>query len=155
MPVNRQNLIECFQKMKAVYIDAPIASVRSQSFINVLHDWCVSELRNVGIEEIIGDCISLHDRFPMAVLCYIYLLPQKAIKNGVSEAVNLDRAERLFKRITGRNDWREPKDKYEHFAFLKVDFETDPPAIIETSPLLCIDNFFDKIVQTYNDRKPL
>ena len=209
MPVNRQNLIECFQKMKAVYIDAPVASVRSQSFINVLHDWCVSELRNVGIndnsftilkeatifgshkpkdvdvavieningpqiiigirsqmssvskniltyyEEIIGDCISLHDRFPMAVLCYIYLLPQKAIKDGVSEAVNLDRAERLFKRITGRNDWREPKDKYEHFAFLKVDFETDPPAIIETSPLLCIDNFFDKIVQTYNDRKPL
>jgi hypothetical protein len=209
MPINRQNLIECFQKMKSIYVDAPVVSVRSQTFINVLHDWCVSELRNVGInddsftilkeatifgshkpkdvdvavieningpqiiigirsqmssvskniltyyEEIIGDCISLHDRFPMAVLCYIYLLPQKAIKNGVSEVVNLDRAERLFQRITGRNDWRDPKDKYEHFAFLKVDFETDPPMIIETSPLLCIDNFFDKIVNTYNDRKPL
>jgi hypothetical protein len=209
MPVNRQNLIECLQKMKTIYVAAPVASVRSQSFINVLHDWCVLELRNVGIndcsfsilkeatifgshkpkdvdvavieningpqiiigirsqmssvskniltyyEEIIGDCISLHDRFPMAVLCYIYLLPRKAIKGGNPEMVNLDRAERLFERITVRNDWRDPKDKYEHFAFLKVDFETDPPTIIETSPLLCIDNFFDKIVRTYNDRKPL
>lgn len=209
MPVNRQILIEVLQKMKSIYIDAPVASVRSQSFINMLHDWCVSELRNVDInddsftilkeatiygshkpkdvdvavieningpqiiigirsqmssvskniltyyEEIIGDCISLHDRFPMAVLCYIYLLPKKAIKNEISEVVNLDRAERLFTRITGRIDWRDSKDKYEHFAFLKVDFETDPPAIIETSPLLGIDNFFDKIVQTYNDRKPL
>jgi hypothetical protein len=175
MPVNRQNLIECLQKMKTIYVDAPVASVRSQSFINVLHDWCVLELRNVGIddgsfsilkeatifgshkpkdvdvavieningpqiiigirsqmssvskniltyyEEIIGDCISLHDRFPMAVLCYIYLLPKKAIKDGITETVNLDRAERLFERITGRSDWRDPKDKYEHFAFLKVD----------------------------------
>jgi hypothetical protein len=209
MPVNRQILIEVLQKMKSIYIDAPVASVRSQSFINMLHDWCVSELRNVDInddsftilkeatiygshkpkdvdvavieningpqiiigirsqmssvskniltyyEEIIGDCISLHDRFPMAVLCYIYLLPKKAIKNEISEIVNLDRAERLFTRITGRIDWRDSKDKYEHFAFLKVDFETDPPAIIETSPLLGIDNFFDKIVKTYNDRKPL
>jgi hypothetical protein len=209
MPVNRQKLIEVLQKMKTTYVDAPVASVRSQLFINMLHDWCVSELCNVGInndsftilkeatifgshkpkdvdvavieningpqiivgirsqmssvskniltyyEEIIGDCISLHDRFPMAVLCYIYLLPQKTIKNGIHEAVNLERAERLFTRITGRNDWREPKDKYEHFAFLKVDFEADPPTIIETTPLLCIDNFFDKIVQTYNERKPL
>jgi hypothetical protein len=91
----------------------------------------------------------------MAVLCYIYLLPQKAIKSGVSEIVNLDRAERLFARITGRNDWRETKDKYEHFAFLKIDFETDPPTLLETLPLLGIDNFFDKIVETYTDRKPL
>jgi hypothetical protein len=209
MPINRQRLIEDLQKMKAIYLNAPVASVRSQSFINVLHDWCVSELRNVGInddaftilkeatiygshkpkdvdvavieningpqiiigirsqmssvskniltyyEEIIGDCISLHDRFPMAVLCYIYLLPKKAIKNDSIETVNLDRAERLFTRITGRNDWRDSKDKYEHFAFLKVDFETGPPTILETSPLLAIDNFFDKIVQTFNDRRPL
>jgi hypothetical protein len=209
MPVSRQILIETLQKMKAVYVNAPVTSVRSQSFINVLHDWCISELRNVGInddsftilkeatifgshkpkdvdvavieningpqiiigirsqmssvskniltyyEEIIGDCISLHDRFPMAVLCYIYLLPQKAIKGGIPEIVNLDRAEHLFARITGRNDWRETKDKYEHFAFLKVDFETDPPTLLETLPLLGIDNFFDKIVRTYTDRKPL
>ena len=106
-------------------------------------------------EEIIGDCISLHDRFPMAVLCYVYLLPKRPIKEGLSETVNLERAERLFERISGRNDWRETKDKYEHFAFLKVDFESDPPTLSDTIPLLSIDEFFDNIVKTYNDRKPL
>ena len=209
MPIQKEKLIDCLQKMKAVYLNAPVASVRSQEFINYLHDFCISELHKVGIddnnfqilkeatiygshkpkdvdvavieningpqiiigirsqmssvgknlltyyEEIIGDCISLHDRFPMAVLCYIYLLPKNPIKKGLNETVNLERAERLFERIAGRNDWRDPKDKYEHFAFLKVDFENDRPTLIDTIPLLSIDNFFDKIVKTYNDRKPL
>lgn len=210
MPVQRQELIACLQQMKTIYLNAPEVSVRNQSFINVLHDYCISELRKVGItdsefqiqkeatlfgshkpkdvdvavikningpqivigirsqmssiskniltyyEEIIGDCISLHDRFPMAVLCYVYLLPKHPIKDGLTEeAVNLERAERLFERIAGREDWRAPKDKYEHFAFLKVDFGSDPPVLIETMPLLSIDNFFDNIVKTYSDRKPL
>lgn len=187
MPIQRHELIDCLQRMKTIYLDDPVASVRSQAFINVLHDYCISELYKVGItddafqilkeatifgshkpkdvdvavieningpqiiigirsqmssvsknlltyyEEIIGDCISLHDRFPMAVLCYIYLLPKHTIKEGRTESINLERAERLFERIAGRDDWHAPKDKYEHFAFLKVDFENDPP----TQPSLC------------------
>jgi hypothetical protein len=182
--------------MKTLYLNAPVASVRSQSFINVLHDYCISELYKVGItndsfqvlkeatiygshkpkdvdvavieningpqiiigirsqmssvsknlltyyEEIIGDCISLHDRFPMAVLCYVYLLPKHPIKAGLTESVNLDRAEKLYERIAGRDDWHAPKDRYEHFAFLKVDFDTEPPTLLETTPMLSIDNFF-------------
>ena len=209
MPINTQRLEDCLQQMKAVYLNDPVGSVRGQAFINVLHDYCISELHQVGItknsfkiikeatifgshkqkdvdvavieningpqiiigirsqmssiskniltyyEEIIGDCISLHDRFPMTVLCYVYLLPKRPIKEGLSELVNLERAERLFERITGREDWRAPKDKYEHFAFLKVDFDQDPPELLETTPLLSINNFFDNIVKTYNDRKPL
>ncbi|MCL2063370.1 MAG: hypothetical protein FWG98_03225 [Candidatus Cloacimonetes bacterium] len=209
MPINKNSLIKCLIEMKKIYLKDPIGSVRSQGFINFLHEYCIDELQKVGInenhfqilkeatlygshkskdvdvavieningpqiivgirsqmssiskniltyyEEIIGDCISLHDRFPMAVLCYIYLLPKKPIKTGVTEKVNLERAEKLYMRITGREDWRSPKDKYEHFAFLKVDFETDPPTILETDPLLCIEHFFDKIVHTYNERKPL
>lgn len=209
MPIQRQRLTDCLQKMKTVYINDPIGSVRSQAFINVLHDFCIAEIRNVGIvdgdfqiikeakiygshkpknvdvaiieningpqiiigirsqmssvgkniltyyEEIIGDCISLHDRFPMAVLCYVYLLPKRTIKEGLGEDVNLERAERLFERIAGRNDWRDTKDKYEHFAFLKVDFGSDPPALLDTIPLLSIDSFFDNVLETYNNRKPL
>ncbi|MCL2046499.1 MAG: hypothetical protein FWG88_08960 [Oscillospiraceae bacterium] len=209
MPIHRQNLIDCLDEMKDIYLAAPNASVRSGAFISVLHEYCISELFNVGItkkhfsikreakiygshkpknvdvavieningpqiiiglrsqmssvsnniltyyEEIIGDCISLHDRFPMAVLCYVYLLPKNPIKPGVREKINLERAERLFERITGRTDWRDTKDKYEHFAFLKVDFETKPPSLLETIPLLGIDYFFDKIITTYNNRKPL
>lgn len=104
-------------------------------------------------EEIIGDCISLHDRFPMAVVCYIYLLPTKPIKPGkLNETVDLARAEKLFTLITDRGDWRNTKDKYEHFAFLKVDFTQDPPLLLNTILQLQITDFFDKIKETYNER---
>ena len=103
----------------------------------------------------VATAMTKHDRFPMAVMCYVYLLPKRTIKVGKKEEVNLERAEKLFERIAGRTDWRETKDKYEHFALLKVDFESDPPSLIETTPLLSIDGFFDKILQTYKDRKPL
>ncbi|MBW8010468.1 MAG: hypothetical protein FVQ83_04385 [Chloroflexi bacterium] len=104
-------------------------------------------------EEIIGDCISLHDRFPMAVICYVYLLPTQPIKPGLeSEVVNLDRAEKLYNLITNRGDWRNTKDKYEHFAFLKVDFTQEPPELLDTIPSLSIHDFFDKIEETYNER---
>jgi hypothetical protein len=196
--------------MKKVYLHNPLRSVRSQSFITPLHDFCVDELCNLGLrnnkcqilkeatiygshkpknvdvavvetingpqiiigirsqmssiskniltyyEEIIGDCISLHDRFPMAVLAYIYLLPTRAIMaKEKSEKVDLERAERLYERITCRTDWRDPKDKYEHFAFLKVDFDQDPPILLPTSAVLTIDDFFEKIIVSYNNRKPL
>ena len=209
MPIQRQELIDCLQRMKGIYLQNPVVSVRSQVFIEPLHEYCASELRKVGVEgrsfrvlkeatvfgshkpkkvdialiqdingpqviigirsqmssvgkniltyyeEIIGDCISLHDRFPMAVLCYVYLLPKHSMLANNKEAIDLERAERLFERISGRSDWREPKDKYEHFAFLKADFECDPVALIDTIPLLRIDGFFDNIAKTYNDRKPL
>jgi hypothetical protein len=118
-----------------------------------------SQMSSVGnntltyYEEIIGDCISLHDRFPMAVIAYIYLLPTKSIKPGKERGVvDLDRAEKLFSLITDRGDWRNTKDKYEHFAFLKVDFTQDPPQLLDTISQLQITNFFDKIKETYNER---
>lgn len=205
MPANIQNLILCLGEMKQTYLADPTVAVRGQGFINLLHDYCVEELVNIGVprerifkeatvfgshkpkdvdvavidkvngpfiivgirsqmssvakniltyyEEIIGDCISLHDRFPMAVICYIYLLPTKPIKPGkVDETVDLDRAEKLFRLITDRGDWRNTKDKYEHFAFLKVDFKQDPPRLLDTIPQLQITDFFDKIKDTYNER---
>jgi hypothetical protein len=107
-------------------------------------------------EGITGDCISLHDRFPMSVLAYVYLLPKRPIKpKNTSETINLERAESLFLRITNRGDWRGPKDKYEHFAFLKVDFDQDPPELLPADKSLQIDGFFDKIVETYRERMPL
>lgn len=117
-----------------------------------------SQMSSVGknlenyYEGIIGECISLHDRFPMATLGYVYLLPKNPIKQGLVEDIDLDRAETLFKRITDRNDWHSPNDRYEHFAFLKVDFSTDPPTIIPSTSELSIETFFDKLVATHNDR---
>lgn len=103
-------------------------------------------------EGIIGECISLHDRFPMATIGYVYLLPTQPIKPGLNEDVNLDKAENLFEKITGRSDWRDSHDRYEHFAFLKVDFTKDPPEILDTKEVLQINTFFDKLIRTHNDR---
>lgn len=117
-----------------------------------------SQMSSVGknienyYEGIIGECISLHDRFPMAVLGYVYLLPKNPIKPGLAEEIDLNRAEQLFLKITAREDWHSPNDKYEHFAFLKVDFATDPPTLIPTIPELSIETFFDRLISTYNDR---
>ena len=117
-----------------------------------------SQMSSVGknlenyYEGIIGECISLHDRFPMAVLGYVYLLPKNPIKPGLREEIDLERAEKLFLKITGRTDWHGPHDRYEHFAFLKVDFRADPPVLLPTVPALRIDDFFDKLFATHNDR---
>lgn len=117
-----------------------------------------SQMSSVGknlenyYEGIIGECISIHDRFPMATLGYVYLLPKNPIKPGLVETVDLDRAETLFKKITDRSDWHGPHDRYEQFAFIKVDFSTDPPTIIPTCPELSIDTFFDRLISTHNDR---
>ena len=117
-----------------------------------------SQMSSVGknlenyYEGIIGECISLHDRFPMATLGYVYLLPKNPIKPGLVEEIDLDRAETLFKKITERTDWHNPHDRYEHFAFVKVDFLTDPPTIIPTTEELNIESFFDKLIATHNDR---
>jgi hypothetical protein len=222
MSANINELQRILKEMKDTYVSNPTKSVRNQHFIKNIHEYCISELKNVGIvegkvkihpdsktsyyfeviteasifgshkpknvdvavieknngpqiiigvrsqmssvgknlltyyEEIIGDCISLHDRFPMAVIGYVYLLPARPIKEGLEkERVDVDRAERLFARITGRNDWHDTGDKYEHFALLKVDFASSPPRLLDSRDPLKIDDFFDKIVATYNERKPL
>ncbi len=117
-----------------------------------------SQMSSVGknienyYEGIIGECISLHDRFPMATLGYVYLLPKNPIKPGLVEEIDLDSAESLFQKITNRVDWHGPNDRYEHFAFLKVDFSTDPPTMIPSIPELSIETFFDRLISTYNDR---
>lgn len=117
-----------------------------------------SQMSSVGknlenyYEGIIGECISLHDRFPMATLGYVYLLPKNPIKPGLNEEIDLDRAEQLFKKITQRISWHDAHDRYEQFAFLKVDFTTDPPTILPTAPELNIKFFFDNLIKIHNDR---
>ena len=109
-------------------------------------------------EGIIGECISIHDRFPMAVVGYVYILPKTGYsknKKGeiVAETVDLDKAEVMFEKITNRSDWRGPKDIFEHFAFLKVDFDQNPPIVIPNrNHDLDLSTFFDKLLATYNSR---
>ena len=113
-------------------------------------------------ENIIGDSIGMHERYPFMVFSMLYLLPLTVVRkdkegNDRKEKHNVAKIEQMFKTISNRKEWYDRPEKYEHFALLVVDFSTNPPKIIKTLPSdsdLKIDNFFDKIFATYKLRNP-
>ena len=127
-----------------------------------------SQMSSVGkniinyYEGIIGDVINLHENFPSLVIGEIYLLPTEPIKKKadgtiMKETINFATIEHMFSLITERENKDSPPDKYEHFAFLVVDFTKNPPELHQTFPSsdkLKIDNFFDKLLKTHNERSP-
>jgi hypothetical protein len=49
MPATIESLISCLVEMKRTYLADPTVSVRGQTFINLLHDYCVDELSSINI----------------------------------------------------------------------------------------------------------
>lgn len=126
-----------------------------------------SQMSSVGkniinyYEGIIGDVISLHQRSPCLVIGEVYLVPTAPIKikdgKVMKEKIDYNNIARLFKNITNRATSDASPDKYEHFAFLVVDFSKPQPELIDLGTRyedLKIDNFFDKLLETYNERNP-
>ncbi|MBN2020694.1 MAG: hypothetical protein JW749_10785 [Sedimentisphaerales bacterium] len=112
-------------------------------------------------EGIIGDVISLHGKYPDLVIGQIYLLPKRTIikdKNGHTrkESHDLEKKEPLFLRIANRKNGTDRMDKYEHVAFLAVDFLKNPPEVLDIpkDPILRIEDFYDKLLATYQERNP-
>lgn len=107
----------------------------------------------------IGDCISTHDKYPALVYGLIYLLPAKIIRKDKegktrTESYDLHKIEKLWEKVNNRKDEYDVKHKYEHIALLIVDFEKNK--IVDSIPHersdLRIENFFDKLLQTYKER---
>lgn len=112
-------------------------------------------------EGIIGDVISLHEKYPDLVIGEIYMLPKETIIRDLDghrriEPHDLRKKEKLFKRITNRKDGKDRLDKYEHLAFLAVDFVKEPPEVLDIpeDPTLRIEDFYDKLLRTYEERNP-
>ncbi len=126
-----------------------------------------SQMSSVGkniltyLQDIMGEAVSLQDRFPMTVYGYIYLLP---IRPHDSDAeIDFRRYARLFSNIAerGATTYKSERGKYDHFAFALVDFDQDPPALLEerveaVSPDadLRVSNFTDRLIQTFERRNP-
>lgn len=195
--------------MHELYEKNPEKAVKSQAFIKKLHNYCVSELKRIGISEkkvkieteipifgthkkkivdivvfhptagpliaisvrsqmssinknkfnnyegLIGDVISLHERYPSLVVGNLFLLPKKSYLNN--EIPPFDEYEKLFKKISFRQDDKDRLDKYEHIALLVVDFDKDPPEVVGDIPKnkdLRIERFFEKLLETYKERNP-
>jgi len=113
-------------------------------------------------EGIVGECISLQDRFPMAVNGYVYLMPMRAIKVGSeSQTIDHQRYARMYAQITGRagQDYKSTRGVYDHFAYMVVDFNEEQPVLLDdlvtaAAPHaeLRVDNFVERMIATFSER---
>lgn len=113
-------------------------------------------------EGIIGECISLQDRFPLATVGYVYLMPLRPIKEGrEKEVVPHGRYAQMYAAIAGRGgqDYSSKRGIYDQFAYMVVDFGSDPPDLRDdivqaavTSTNLQIGTFVDRMVSTFKER---
>ena len=126
-----------------------------------------SQMSSVGknvltyYEGIVGECISLQDRFPMSTHGYVYLHPQTSIKEGKeSESIDHKRYARFYADASGRTGptWKTIRGVFDQFAYMVVDFEQNPPKLHDeivkasVSADLSISTFIDRVVQTFNSR---
>lgn len=137
-----------------------------------------SQMTSVGnnvleyYQGIIGECISLQDRFPMAVYGYAYLHPllsKKSTRVGEKKVLRDEhpdhpRYARLYSAIAGRDgtQYKDIRGVYDEFTYLVVDFDNAPlPAIRDdivqgAVPLekrdMQIGTFVDRLVETFNTR---
>lgn len=111
-------------------------------------------------QDIVGEVMSLQERFPMTVYGYAYLHPLKA----ANEKIDHQRYARMYEAIAGRGQdvYREVRGRYDEFAYLVVDFHQHPePAlrddlVLDAVPLerkdLRIASFVDRLVTTFSER---
>ncbi|MGI8588410.1 MAG: hypothetical protein ACR2M0_12115 [Chloroflexia bacterium] len=113
-------------------------------------------------EGIVGECISLQDRFPMSTHGYIYLHPLTSIKQGKErEAIDHARYARMYEAVTGRSGpaYKTLRGIFDQFAYMVVDFEESPPALHDALVQaavpgldMSINTFVERIVGTFNSR---
>lgn len=113
-------------------------------------------------EGIVGECISLQDRFPMSTHGYVYLHPLASIKTG-KEDENIDhgRYAQMYAAITGRSgpDYKRLRGIYDQFAYMVVDFAQNPPALQDdlvrmtvTDMDMSINSLVNRVIATFNSR---
>ena len=136
-----------------------------------------SQMSSVGknvltyYQDIVGEAISLQERYPMSVHNYAYLHPltyleeRKATKTLPTrfETVTPDHARysKMYRAIAGRDDklYKNTTGIYDQFAYLVVDFDSSPAVLrddIVSAAVpdidLSITTFVDRIIDTYKVR---
>lgn len=136
-----------------------------------------SQMSSVGrnvltyYQDIVGEAVSLQERYPMTVHSYVYLHPlsfeeeKKATKTlparTVEVSTNVDRYAKMYRAITGRDDkfYRVLSGIYDQFAYMVVDFTKSPAELRDdlvkasvSDTDLSIETFVDRLVETYKRR---
>src|SRR5437588_11519381 len=127
-----------------------------------------SQMSSVGknvltyYEGIVGECISLQERFPMAVHGYAYLHPYRSIMPG-HEEVSIDhlRYARMYAAVTGRPGpgYKGLRGVFEEFAYMVVDFGRNPPDVMDEhiktavpEPDMSIHTFVNRLITLFKSR---
>lgn len=133
-----------------------------------------SQMSSVGknvltyYQDIVGECISLQERFPMCTMGYAYVHPlhvspwqSKDGKWSKDESPNHKRFARMYAGIAERDDklYKHLTGSYDQFSYAVVDFESDPvelrdDIVREAVPDLdmSIVTFVDRIIATFLQR---
>lgn len=127
-----------------------------------------SQMSSVGknvltyYEGIVGECISLQDRFPMSTHGYVYLHPLTSIKEGKErESIDHRRYARMYAAVTGRTgpDYKRLRGIFDQFAYAVVDFEQKPPTLHDEFAKtavptmdMSINTFVERVINTFNSR---
>lgn len=133
-----------------------------------------SQMSSVGknvltyYQDIVGEAISLQERFPMCTTGYAYVHPLEVVpwqkKNGSwvkRETPNHPRYAKMYAGIASRDDrlYKHLAGSYDQFAYSVVDFQTSPAVLMddiirEAVPTLdmSITTFIDRLVNTFTVR---
>ena len=136
-----------------------------------------SQMSSVGnnvleyYQGIVGECISLQDRFPMATIGYVYLHPLVSKKwrgsgenrQSVDELPDHARYAKMYNAITGREGtaYKDIRGVYDQFAYMVIDFDSSPPTVRDdvvqagvpiTKCDMRIGNFTERMIGTFNER---
>jgi hypothetical protein len=130
-------------------------------------------------ERIYAESLNLHNRFPYLPLGYFFLLPKCGYDSEAKKENKVKRNERYdaekfissYFDISGREEPEDPKWKYEALCLLVVDFDEDPPVIMDDiskfeeeglvspefadlygSEVISVENFFEKLLSDYKIR---
>ena len=111
-------------------------------------------------EGIIGECISLQERFPLCVYGYVYLMPLESIKEErTEEKIDHERFARMYDQITGREiNYKNVRGVYDQFSYMVVDFNKNPPKLLVrdwgkyVTHDLNIETFVNRIIETFKKR---
>lgn len=134
-----------------------------------------SQMSSVGknaltyYQDIVGEAISLQERFPMTTTGYAYLHPLRVIpwqrkKDGTwtkAEEPNHARYARMYEGIGARDDrlYKHLTGSYDHFAYCVVDFQSDPIQVRDDIVRKAVANldmsirtFVPRLIGTFHSR---
>lgn len=109
-------------------------------------------------QDIISECISLQERFPMMTMGYVYLHP---VKTSDDEEPNHARYSRMYSSIACRDDrlYKNQVGSYDEFAYMVVDFSEDPPVVLDDIVSkavpdidMSLSTFISRMIDTFNRR---